>query len=893
VRSEGADPGLVLKATPPRAAKWLIAREQLSLARPELGEMAVLTVQAQAGFGKTSLLSQWRREWLERGAVVAWLTLDENDDPIRFSEALATAMDMASGRQVFARIGHRAATADGEIDRLTEWLGEVAGLAARTVLILDEVDRLTAATVQSLHYLLSNLPPNLQVVLASRSRLELPLSDLIAHGQLSRIGTTLLRFSLPETIAVLKARFGTRLDPDACARLHDITGGWPLGLQLAIATMEKGSNPREMLDLVTARTGDIRHYFVESLITRLPARLSEFLIRISIVDRLHPSLCQTLTGRVDAAELLDELRASTPIFANSIDSEWLSIHPLAREFLLERCEQLAESERQSLHAAAANWLAAREMFEEAARHALQAGRREAAWALAERGLFELFASGHTARVLDWIERLPPAEVEKRPRLLLTAGWVRAMSARHAEAAPFARRALESPRLDPNDRLMALLMLSAALFYGDAIDEAEVMAEEWRRQLVVDTPTTLESGTNQLALLALYHGNPAEARRLLRRAGLPAAAPRIDYLVGIGAMVDGLSYLWEGQAISAEESLREAHARAEAFAGRRGAVAAILAGPLALALWEQDATDEAATMLINRLDVIEQIGPPDALISSYVVAARLAALAGAERRAYSLLEALCAFGESRRMPRACVSALTEMIRLHAIRGRAETAATLLSRLEKMFESPLGARQGVFSRLLELHRSMATAHAAAARRDWTRLQGALAAAEPLAEELRRGREGIEVKMLRALALRATGTNGESLMSEVVSLARAYGLKRLVIDTYPQIAEWAQRTSAPAGSLMEAWRAPQAASARGGERAVVGSLPSVSPSALLTPKERKVLELLARRMSNKQIAAALDVGDATIKWHLKNLFAKLGAGTREHALQRARMLGILEGI
>jgi LuxR family maltose regulon positive regulatory protein len=72
-----------------------------------------------------------------------------------------------------------------------------------------------------------------------------------------------------------------------------------------------------------------------------------------------------------------------------------------------------------------------------------------------------------------------------------------------------------------------------------------------------------------------------------------------------------------------------------------------------------------------------------------------------------------------------------------------------------------------------------------------------------------------------------------------------------------------------------------------------PRVSPSALLTVKEREVLQLLARRLSNKQIAAALDVGDATVKWHLKNVFAKLSAGTREHALQRARMLGILEGI
>jgi LuxR family maltose regulon positive regulatory protein len=902
VRPDSADPGLLLKATPPRVAKWLIAREQLALSRPELAESPVLTVHAPAGFGKTSLLSQWRREWLARGAVVAWLTLDENDEAVRFSEALATAMHMASGRPAFARIGNRPAT--GEIERLTEWLAEVAGIGARCVLILDEVDRLPDSTESSLHYLLSSLPANTQIVLASRSRLDLPVADLLAHGQLTQIGTEGLRFSLSETLAVLQTRFGARLDADAGARLHDITGGWPLGLQLAIATIEKGSSPGEMLDRVSGRGGDIHRYFVESLFTQLPAEQIEFLTCISIVDRLSPALCQALTGRADAARLLEDLRTTTPIFADGIGNEWSSIQPLAREFLLERCEQLAPGKRQGLHAAAADWLAGHEMYEEAARHALKAGRPEAALTLADRGLFELFVSGHAARVLEWTERLPPAEVEKRPRLLLSAGWVRAVSARHAEAAPFARRALEDPSLEPGDRFMAQLMLSAALFYGDAIDEAEALADEWRSELA-ESPALAEQrtnelplrGTNQLAVLALFHGNPAEARLILRRTESPLRGAGSDYPSGIGAFVEGLSYLWEGQAIAAEETLRAAHARAESVVGRRGAVAAVLAGPLALALWEQDTTGQAATILVDRLDVIEQIAPPDALIMSYVTAARLAALRGEERRAYSLLEALCALGETRRMPRLCVSALMEMIRLHAIRGRSETAATLLARLETVVTSAAGAMSGILGGVLQLERSMAAAYAAAARCDWNRLHQVLETAAPLADGLRRGREAIEIKLMRALALRSGGEDAEPLMKEALSLATAYGLRRLVLDTYPEIAAWAGQLSGRDRAVLASGRPAATAAAeravREGEVQASAAAPSVSPSALLTPKEREVLELLARRLSNKQIASALDVGDATIKWHLKNVFAKLGAGTREHALQRARMLGILEGV
>ncbi len=118
MKDNGSDPRLRLKVTPPRWPKRLFLREPLGLSRPELHDKPVLIVNAPAGFGKTSLLTQWRREWLSRGAIVAWLTLDDDDDPVRFSEALAVAMDLASGRRAFSRIGLRTALADGEIDRL-------------------------------------------------------------------------------------------------------------------------------------------------------------------------------------------------------------------------------------------------------------------------------------------------------------------------------------------------------------------------------------------------------------------------------------------------------------------------------------------------------------------------------------------------------------------------------------------------------------------------------------------------------------------------------------------------------------------------------------------------------------------------------------------------------
>jgi LuxR family maltose regulon positive regulatory protein len=188
-------------------------------------------------------------------------------------------------------------------------------------------------------------------------------------------------------------------------------------------------------------------------------------------------------------------------------------------------------------------------------------------------------------------------------------------------------------------------------------------------------------------------------------------------------------------------------------------------------------------------------------------------------------------------------------------------------------------------MRLQRGLAAAYAAVARRDWNRALELLAAGGTLADQLRRGREGIRIKLLRALALRATGGDSTALLHEAMSLADTYGLRRMLIDTHPELTD--------ADGAAPPDHRPGATPNKDQRGVLKNDGPRVTSSALLTPKEGQVLRLLARRLSNKQIAAALDVGDATVKWHLKNVFMKLNVGTREHALHRARMLGILETV
>jgi LuxR family maltose regulon positive regulatory protein len=232
-----------------------------------------------------------------------------------------------------------------------------------------------------------------------------------------------------------------------------------------------------------------------------------------------------------------------------------------------------------------------------------------------------------------------------------------------------------------------------------------------------------------------------------------------------------------------------------------------------------------------------------------------------------------------------------VRLHARRFRAETCRDLCAEIDLLLARTGGQRGPLWNRDAGLLRDVAHGHAAIAARDWRRALAPLERADALAQQIRQGRLHIALLGLRAFALDRCGEKSQALMQEAADLAQAFGLERVFDDAHPVLGDWIRQAmrgrpgarSVAALSLGEPASAPRPAHQIAALR--------VTPSMALTPKEREVLELLARSLSNKEIGLALQVGEATIKWHVKNLFAKLDAGTRKQVVQRARIHGLLE--
>jgi LuxR family maltose regulon positive regulatory protein len=888
----GPPDDLLLKVLPPRVPRHQVARARLQADHERLRDHPIVLVQAGAGYGKTSLLAQWRREHLAQGRVVAWLTAQQRDDVPRFVQALALAVRAGAGRPTFGHTLLEAAPPAG-LEGVTVWLADVAQSALDIVLVVDEADRLPEGTRDALAYLLRNAPPNLRAVVAARADCQLGIDDLVSYGMATLVGPAQLRFQLDETIELVRGRFGTRVDRDAAASLHELAEGWPLGLQLALSVMAAGSDPQAEISVIAAQGGALRERFVDLLLANLDPADVAFLTRIALLDPLHPDLCRTVAQAADAGERLARLARDTPVFASGEGSEWLRMHALARNELRRRFALLPAAEQAALHARAAEGLAAIGLIEAAALHALAAGQREAAYDLAERSLYDsLMSRGHQGSVLEWLARLPADELDRRPRLLLAAAWSLALSERHEQANHFVELLLAEPGADAALRCECALIQSGAAVFADDPDRFAALHDPWADNPPLADPLLLQVHANRSAFRTLLEGDPALARARQQQAprGDHGAAQE-GYLDRWGDFIFGLSYLWEGQVLLVEKLLRPTLARAEGELGRRSPFACMLAAVLAAALWERRQPEDAGALLANRLDVLERSALPEAVLLGYRTVARIAAAEGTEHRALELLGALDAVGATRHLPRLRIASLADQVRLHARRFRPETCRELCAQIDARLADPAAPQGRLWRRNVMLLREVALAHAAIAAQDWRPAAATLASADAMAQGVKLGRLHIELLGLRAWVLDRCGEKSLPLLREAADLAAAYGLLRVFDDAHPALGDWVHQALPGATDPAAAGPGPLAAPLGAPPALPPHAKARSTPSMALTPKEREVLELAARNLSNKEIGLAMQVGEETIKWHMKNLFAKLDAGTRKQVVQRARILGLLE--
>jgi LuxR family maltose regulon positive regulatory protein len=543
------------KFRPPRLRRDVLARPQL-LARLQesIADNPVTLVCAPGGSGKTTLLAQLFAQ-SPPDAVVLWLSIDaEENDSNRLFEALIqmlqplalhwdvdplSLIDHAGG----SRAQTRAALA-GLVNALC------TSSASRIVLVLDDLHRIEKAeALELLDSLIERLPDHVCLVLGSRVEPDLSLAKWRAYGELGAFTPADLRFTEEEAIALAAARFGDAIDENVVQEALAQTKGWAAGLMLLLQSKAGfGAGPGKATDFAEPN----RHlfaYLAQEVLNEQPEDLQDFMLRSSILIELNPSLCTTLTGRADAAAVLDVLYRRN-LFLTAIDEfvPILRFHDLFRDFLEAELARRDPVLKRQLHerAAGVETVASRAIY-----HLLVAERWDEAMKRIAQAGEERLAHGAIATVERWIDTIPADVRVKNPMIAYLRGicaWYRWDWLRAKEELARAVDGLTAPE-QRDKRTRAVLNLVDSLNSSGARDPARTWvdaASRWPLDSIGKAELALQqswcaTASGDLPSVALYLQDMVERAEQDPTSICAAVAERIHCVI-IG--MPGVSSLFE-------------------------------------------------------------------------------------------------------------------------------------------------------------------------------------------------------------------------------------------------------------------------------------------------------------------------------------------------------------
>jgi LuxR family maltose regulon positive regulatory protein len=426
-----AVPASVLR--PPTARTGTVARPALlDRLAASLTARLVLMV-APAGWGKTSLLRDWRLA--AKGTSVAWLSVRECDnDPVKFWSVVIAALGTVAPNACAAELDAltaREAWAPGQVETLMA--DDLARLPEPVTLIIDDFHLVTNPEVLACFgSLAEQLPPALSLVVAGRRDPELPLARLRARGELGEIRADLLRFSLAEAEGLLNHTLGLALSPEEVRALWQRTEGWPAGLHLAGLSLRDRAGD-EAAGFIGAFAGDDRHvsdYLAAEVLADLPPKLRSFLLRTAVLDRFCAPLCDAVTGFGDSQHQLEEAERRQLFLVPRDDARrWYRYHALFAEALRCELDRAEPGLAPLLHRRAAAWHRQHGTIPEAIEHAIAAGDLADARDLIAARWDDILREGLAGTVERWLDLLPPDIVTDDARMCLIRGFLASLHGR--------------------------------------------------------------------------------------------------------------------------------------------------------------------------------------------------------------------------------------------------------------------------------------------------------------------------------------------------------------------------------------------------------------------------------------------------------------------------------
>jgi LuxR family transcriptional regulator, maltose regulon positive regulatory protein len=397
----------------------------------------LILVSAPAGFGKTMLLS----DWINQNKIpTAWISIDNGDnDPVKFLNYIISGIQGVSkefGQRTLKLLN---SPNKPSIESITSLLiNDILNINQNFLLVLEDFHLIKSNEVVKLvTYLLEYIPGNIHIVILTRSDPALSVSRLRSQQLLVELRSSDLSFSANDISILFNKKLKLGLSIEDVYSLETKTEGWIAGLQLTGLSMQGRENISEFIRDLKGDNRYIMDYLMEEVLKIQNDNNKEFLLQTSILEQMSASLCNAVLNRNDSQLTLEWLDKNN-MFVIPLDNErnWYRYHHLFADLLKQRLQQKGKTTIVELHNGASVWFKNNSMPLLAINHAIEAGNFEKSIQFLGEIIESMWENGQHSSIIKYGELLPDELILQNSEICLYYSWVLIKAGQIQKARPF-------------------------------------------------------------------------------------------------------------------------------------------------------------------------------------------------------------------------------------------------------------------------------------------------------------------------------------------------------------------------------------------------------------------------------------------------------------------------